>query len=104
MTTTFTRSFIRPHKEVEFYNMTDAFKAHIQRTYIDTGVCIRFRDVSYESVHRSIIIIESEWDTAHTLFHSDLVASDPLWMAENVLELEYNAATEITLLHKDNMI
>lgn len=93
----FTRIFIRPHTEVEFYQPRQSFLDHMQATYIDTGKCTKFREVNYKDDNKLVIEYISEWTDDSDL---NWATTDSVWAAESALELEWNAACEILLLDK----
>jgi len=105
MAIVFRRRFIRPHTDVEFYAVSDEFRAHMQSTYIDTGMCSKFREKTFVDSSKLILQIESVWDDTIEAVDvsklTDLADHDPLWAAENAKEIEYNAACEIVLVHKE---
>jgi len=93
----FTRQFIRPHTEVEFYAPQQSFLDHIQEIAIDTGLCTKFREASFLDDSKLVIQYVSEWVDSVDL---NDVTNDAEWMAEQARELEYNTACEIVCISR----
>jgi hypothetical protein len=94
----FTRVFIRPHTEVDFYKPSDTFLQHIQDTYIATGKCTKFREATFKDQGKLVLELVSEWDDE---ISESIADNDPVWAANYAIELEYNTACEIILAHKE---
>lgn len=94
----FTRVFIRPHTEVDFYKPSDAFLQHIQDAYISTGKCTKFREATFKDQGKLVLELVSEWSDE---ILEDIVENDKMWANVIAEELEYNMACEIVLAHKD---
>jgi len=93
----YTRVFIRPHNEVEFYTPQASFMSHIQSTYIDTGKCTKFREATWKDEDQLVIQLVSEWSDDMTIEQAE---GDAVWSAERDRELEYNTACEIICLER----
>ena len=95
---TFTRTFMRPHTEAEWYTPSATFLAWVRETYIDTGLCTKFREATFADSSKLIITLESSWSD-----DADLVSiqSRSELANELALEIEHNTAWEIILLNKD---
>lgn len=106
MSQIFKRTFIRPYEDVDFWQPPAAFVEHMKTTYIDTGKCIRFREVTLTDSSGLVCEVVSEWtDEAiaellggQTLTPEVLAEADPLWAGFLQEEIEYNAACEIVNL------
>jgi hypothetical protein len=94
----FTRTFLRPHTDAEWYTPRESFRAWVQENYIDTGLCIKFREVTYSDTNKLVMTLESQWSD-----DADLVSiyNQPEWAEELALEIEHHTVWEITLLNKD---
>ena len=97
---TFTRTFMRPHSEAEWYKPSAKFSAWIQKNYIDTGLCTKFREATFVDSNKLVMTLESQWSD-----DADLVSihDQPEWTNELALEIEHNIAWEIVLLNKDSI-
>jgi hypothetical protein len=97
---TYTRTFLRPHTDAEWYTPSATFRAWVQENYIDTGLCIKFRELTYSDTNKLVMTLESSWSD-----DADLVSihSRPKWAEELALEMDHNNAWEISLLHKDEI-
>lgn len=93
----FTRVFLRPHNEVDFYQPQESFLNHIKATYIDTGKCTKWRETSFKDANGLTIQYISEWTDDIDL---SIATEDPVWAAERAREEEYNTACEIVCLEK----
>ena len=95
---TYTRTFMRPHTEADWYNPSAAFSAWIQENYIDTGICTKFREATFADSSKLVMTLASSWSD-----DADLVSihSRSEWADELALEIEHNDAWEIILLNKD---
>jgi hypothetical protein len=96
----FTRTFLRPHIDAEWYTPTAAFRARIQENYIDTGLCTKFREATYSDTNKLVMTLESNWSDEADLPN---ILQRPEWAAELALEIDHNIAWEIVLLNKDNV-
>lgn len=94
----FTRVFIRPHNEVDFYQPSKEFLDHIQKEYIDTGKCLKFREATFKDENELILKLTSEW--ANGVDFSEIMNNDTSWKEEVKKELDYNKSCEIILLDK----
>lgn len=94
----YTRTFMRPHTEAEWYTPTAAFTAWVKENYIDTGMCTQFRKIT--DSNKLVMVLESEWNDAVDLVN---IASQAEWFDELELEIEHNTAWEIKILHKDTI-
>ena len=94
----FTRIFIRPHADIDFYNPGDDFLKHVKETYIDTGMCTKFREKSFKDSGNLVLELVSEWSAD---IDETITENDDIWAKEIVKENEYNQACEIILAHKD---
>jgi len=94
----FTRTFMRPHTEAEWYTPSAAFSAWIQENYINTGLCTKFREMTYADSSKLVMTLESNWSDDTDLAS---IASQSEWADELALEIEHNTAWEIILLNKD---
>ena len=110
MSKIFKRTFIRPHEDVDFWSVPDDLKAHMQTTYIDTGKCLKFRELSLTDSSGLVCEIVSEWtdeaiaeilNGAESLSHEVLEAADPFWAGFLAQEIEYNEACEIVNLRRE---
>lgn len=107
MSVIFKRTFIRPYEDIEFWSAPEEFVAHMKTNYIDTGKCIRFRDVTLTDSSGLVAEIVSEWtDEAvaeilngeETLTPEVLEAFDPTWASYRAVETSYNEECEIVNL------
>lgn len=110
MSRIFRRTFIRPHEDIDFWSVPAALQAHMQTTYIDTGKCLRFREMTLTDSTGLVCDIVSEWtDDAITELLGDnteltqevLTAVDATWAGYLDEELEYNEACEIVNLSRE---
>lgn len=90
----FTKKFVRPSVDVDWYTPSEEFMSHVQTTYIDTGKCIRFREKSLDETG-CVITILSEWADDIDI---NAVLSDPVWEAEKDKEVSWNEGSEILML------
>ena len=93
----FTRQFIRPHTDVDFYSPRQAFLDQIQTVGIDSGLCTKFREASFLDDSELVIQYVSEWADSVDL---EEIASHDWWTEETARELEYNAACEIVCISR----
>ena len=94
----YTRTFMRPHTEAEWYKPSATFLAWIQENYIDTGICTKFREMTYTDSSKLVMVLESNWNDDTDVAN---IASQAEWANELALEIEHNTAWEIILLNKD---
>jgi hypothetical protein len=97
---TFTRTFLRPHTDAEWYTPTATFRAWIQENYIDTGLCTKFREATYSDTNKLVMTLESAWSDDADLLN---ILQQPEWAVELALEIEHNISWEIILLNKDEI-
>lgn len=91
---------MRPHTEAEWYTPTAAFTAWMQESYIDTGMCTKFREMTYNDSSKLVMTLESEWaDDVDVI----TIVAQPEWAKELALEIEHNTGWEIVLLDKTNI-
>ena len=90
----FTKKFVRPSTDTDWYTPSAEFMSHIQTTYIDTGKCIRFREKTLDETG-CVITILSEWVDGTDI---DAVMADPIWVTEKDREIAWNEGSEILLL------
>jgi hypothetical protein len=95
---TFTRTFLRPYEDAEWYVPSAAFLAWIQENYIDTGLCTKFREATYSDTNKLVMTLESIWSDDADL---STISQRPEWLDELVLEIEHNTAWQIELLGID---
>lgn len=93
----FTRIFIRPHTEVDFYQPSKEFLDHMQTTYIDTGKCLKLRERSYKDANELVLELISEWTDESD---PNWAITDSVWAEELEKEIQYNKDCEILLLDK----
>jgi hypothetical protein len=93
----FTRIFIRPHTEVDFYQPRQEFLDFINETYIKTGKCIKFREASYKDANQLVLELTSEWIDD---VNNEIELTKDEWIIESRRELEYNETCEIILIEK----
>ncbi len=58
MTILFRRTFTRPSSAIPFFEDTEAFTQHITDTYVTTGKCVTWRQVTIDN---NVMITESVW-------------------------------------------
>jgi len=97
---TFTRTFMRPHTEAEWYTPSATFLAWIQENYIDTGICTKFREATFADSSKLVTTLTSSWSDDVDVAN---IASQAEWANELALEIEHNTAWEIILLNKDSI-
>lgn len=97
---TYTRTFMRPHTEAEWYTPSATFLAWIQENYIDTGLCTKFREATFADFSKLVTTLTSSWSDDADLAS---IVSRSEWADELALEIEHNTGWEIILLDKDSI-
>ena len=107
MSVIFKRTFIRPYEDIDFWTPPAELVAHMKTNYIDTGKCIRFRDITLTDSSGLVAEVISEWteegaaevlNGAETLTPEVLEAFDPVWAGYRAEEIQYNEECEIVNL------
>ena len=90
----FSKKFVLPSVEVDWYEPSADFLAYVKEKWIDTGICTSFRTKTLDET-QCILTITSEWDDSHDL---DTILKDPKWEEEKDKEVAWNEGCEILLL------
>ena len=107
MSVIFKRTFIRPYEDIDFWEAPADLINHMKTNYIDTGKCIRFRDVTLTDSSGLVCEVVSEWtdeavaeilNGAESLTPEVLAEYDATWAEYRAQEIEYNEACEIVNL------
>lgn len=88
------KQFVRPSTSVEFYQDDQEFLDYINETYIKTGKCLKFRELSFFDEEKLVLISKSVWtENFNEEFFEDQIVINNL---EKLIE--YNKLNSIRLL------
>ena len=94
----YSKTFMRPHTDAEWYTPSDEFKAWVKKTYIDTGLLTEWRKREYTD---SSELVMKETSTYVDGLGTDLeaeVLKQP-WVDNLKAEKAWNEAWEIVCLN-----
>lgn len=97
MSQIFTRVFVRPTTEYDWYQSSDDFKKTIQEKYIDTGLCLKFRERTYNDDSKLVVTETTEWSDDADL---KIIRQDPIWLDDMAYMNAYYDYVGIILLEK----
>ena len=93
----YSKTFMRPHTEADWYTPTDEFKAWIQTNYIDTNLCSEWRTMTYTDSSNLVMKITSVYaDDAGVDLEAEMAKQE--FVDNLAVEKEWNEAWEIVCL------
>ena len=94
----YSKTFMRPHTDAEWYTPSDEFKAWSKSDYLDTGKCLSWRVMEYTDSSQLVMKIKSTWADDKGLDLEEEMAKDQ-WQNNLTAEKEWNEAWEIVCLN-----
>ncbi len=93
----YSKTFMRPHTDAEWYTPSDEFKAWIKTNYIDTGLCTEWRAMEYTDSSELVMKITSTFvDDSGIDLEAEVLKQE--WVDNLTSEKEWNEAWEIVCL------
>ena len=92
----YTRAYLRPDLDTQFYVTPQELIDFIKEKYVDTGLCLSFREETAIDDTGLVIEVISLWADQES---SNQCKNEPLIQDDNLQRIEYNKSKRIGLVY-----